>query len=75
MERLEINYIDDYELPFWFVHLCNCSGVWLLVVDGEVLMMASEGGTIPHLRSASVGSITLTDPSFKPTANWFGSCG
>jgi len=53
--------------------------VWLLVVDDDVVLPfstpLSTGGLVPHFPSDSVGSITLTDPSVNPKANWFGSSG
>lgn len=53
--------------------------MWLLVVDDEAVLPfripLSIGGLIPHFPSDSVGSITLTDPSVDPMANWFGSNG
>lgn len=55
------------------------SAVWLLVVDGDgalpFMIPLSIGGDDPHLPSDSLGSITLTDPSLNPTANWLGSSG
>lgn len=60
-------------------HLCSWSGVWLLVIDEDPVLPLriplSTGGAVPHLPSASVGSITLTEPSVSPTANWLASCG
>lgn len=51
----------------------------LVAVDDEPALPfnnpLSAGGDTPHLLSDSVGSITLTDPSINPTANWFGSWG
>lgn len=35
----------------------------------------STGGGRPHLPSDSRGSITWTEPSDRPNANWFDSCG
>lgn len=53
--------------------------MWLLVVDDEAVLPfripLSIGGLTPHFPSDSVGSITLTDPSDNPMANWFGSNG
>lgn len=60
-------------------HLCICSGVRLLVVEDDAVLPLnsplSSGGAAPHFPSDSVGSRTLTDPSVKPMANWFGSWG
>ena len=60
-------------------HLWTCSAAWLLAVDDEPVLPFSSplsaGGDTPHLPSDSVGSITLTDPSVNPTANWFASWG
>ena len=41
------------------------------MIHSQISMM----GGIPHSRSDSAGSITMTSPSVNPIANWFGSCG
>lgn len=46
-------------------HLCCCSEVELVVIDGEVNLLSTDAET-PHL---PFGSTTLTDPSDNPTAN------
>lgn len=51
----------------------------MLVVDDDAVLPFSNplsiGGLEPHFPSDSVGSITFTDPSVNPTANWLGSNG
>lgn len=52
--------------------------MWLLVDDDVVRLFSiplSTGGDTPHFPSDSEGSITLTDPSVNPIANWLGSRG
>jgi len=60
-------------------YLCAWSGVRLLVIDVDAALPfnipLSIGGLVPHLPSDSLGSITFTDPSVNPTANWLGSSG
>lgn len=59
-------------------HLCDWS--WAdpptKGVDGTLLADPfSDGGGTPHLPSDSSGSKTWTEPSDRPNANWFDSCG
>lgn len=72
----------NYQLRFCnahVFHLWSCSGAGLLAMEGEAVLPfcipLSTGTATPHFPSDSDGSITLTDPSVIPTANWFGSCG
>lgn len=44
-------------------------------MDDDACLPLSAGGVTPHFPSDSEGSMTLTDPSVKPTANWLWSCG
>lgn len=72
----------NYQLRFCnahVFHLWSCSEAGLLAMEGEAVLPfcipLSTGTATPHFPSDSKGSITLTDPSVIPTANWFGSCG
>lgn len=55
------------------IHLWSCSGVELLVIDGDAVLQfcipLSTDAETPHLALDSGSSITLTDPSDSPIAN------
>lgn len=49
-------------------HLCCCSEVELVLIEGEVILLSTDAET-PHLPFGSLGSTTSIDPSDIPTAN------
>lgn len=64
------NFCHEVEGSF---HPRICSAEWLLMVDDDA--SSSIGEAEPQPPPSSAGSMTLTEPSAKPTANWFCTCG
>lgn len=64
------NFCHEVEGSF---HPRTCSAEWLLMADDDA--SSSIGEVEPQPPPDSAGSMTLTEPSAKPTANWFCTCG